>query len=137
MLCALLNIFCLNLKFWFSENFKRWQWIIEVKKISITSCPLALLSLILTYRDLDLELLELLTGFGEPREDEEERDDAEISEITVDAFIPLTPRKYEYDPPADFINLLPAVNGTNKILKKKTKFLKHLNLLLRVLHSKK
>lgn len=137
MLCALLNIFCLNLKFWFSENFKRWQWIIEVKKISITSCPLALLSLILTYRDLDLELLELLTGFGEPREDEEERDDAEISEITVDAFIPLTPRKYEYDPPADFINLLPAVNGTNKILKKKTKFLKHLNLFLRVLHSKK
>ena len=137
MLCALLNIFCLNLKFWFSENFKRWQWIIEVKKISITSCPLALLSLILTYRDLDLELLELLTGFGEPREDEEERDDAEISEITVDAFKPLTPRKYEYDPPADFINLLPAVNGTNKILKKKTKFLKHLNLFLRVLHSKK
>ena len=137
MLCALLNIFCLNLKFWFSENFKRWQWIIEVKKISITSCPLALLSLILTYRDLDLELLELLTGFGEPREDEEERDDAEISEITVDAFIPLTPRKYEYDPPADFINLLPAVNGTNKILKKKTKFLKPLNLFLRVLHSKK
>jgi len=98
---------------------------------------LALLSLILTYRDLDLELLELLTGFGEPREDEEERDDAEISEITVDAFIPLTPRKYEYDPPADFINLLPAVNGTNKILKKKTKFLKPLNLFLRVLHSKK
>lgn len=104
-----------------------------VKKISITSCPLALLSLFLTY--LDLELLELLTGSGEPREDEVERDDAEKSEITVDAFIPLTPRKYEYDPPADFINVLAAVNGTNKIFKKKTKFLKH--LFLRVLHSKK
>ena len=64
-----------------------------------------------SYRDLDLDFLELLTGSGEPREpreDEDEREEADISEITVDAFIPLTPRKY--DPPADFISLLSDVH---------------------------